>query len=78
MKIIRMKSGYRIKLSDGEFEAIKSIVDLGCQWMNGDPDIVETICVTSSTAHNRAMNALVEDPEFADVDEILEVTENRR
>jgi hypothetical protein len=38
VKIVRLKKGYRIRLSDSEFKAIGSLVSLGEAYMEGMDD----------------------------------------
>lgn len=39
MKITRLKNGYRIRLSDSEFNAVGSLVGLGEAYMEGMDDV---------------------------------------
>jgi hypothetical protein len=38
MKITRLKTGYRIRLSDSEFRAVSSLISLGEAYMEGMSD----------------------------------------
>ncbi len=69
MKITRLKRGYRISLSDGEFEALSLLVDHG---VSASVEEGDEFLATASPAAKRAFKG-----RFA-LREPMEVDENRR
>lgn len=65
MWITRLRSGYRINLSDGEFEALAHLVNLGWFDMEGADDQLGLL----SIAGKRAMRGTFGERGFMDVAE---------
>ena len=66
MKITRLKRGYRISLSDGEFEALSLLVDHGVSASVGEGD---EFLATASPAAKRAFKGRFALREPTEVDE---------
>ncbi|MGO8914450.1 MAG: hypothetical protein ACLQJR_00920 [Stellaceae bacterium] len=69
MKIIRLKRGYRISLSDGEFEALSLLVEYGTE---ADEEQRDEFLALASSGAKRALKG-----RFA-LREPMEIDEDRR